>query len=535
MLGLLVILVGCEGTLDGPRPLSPQESTPPPAAPGTPPVCDGITTAIAVPLRRLTPAEYQQALVDLFGSGVPDVSAVYPDGATGVPYSTFGSAQLVGDQQLRLLADAADAVAVALQPTLTSCNSGDFATCAQGRLQAWARIAFRRAPLPDDVTRLTSVATDALADGFSKSEALATAVSALLQHPAFLYVIESTPDTTPWSLDTSAQEARLALTLGGRLPDAQGRTDATLTSLSTPDGRATELARWNSLGGQQRFRAFVYEWLGLRTLPTVHEPAVRDALVEELNRLIDDAFTSDDVLATLLGSSTVYADRTLEGFYGLTAQSSGVGQFVKRTATWRVGVLTHPLVMAKTGHQQDSSVILRGRLLYFNVLCSSLGTPPGNALSIESGLPPASTPRARYEARAKNAACQGCHQFLDPLGFGFESYDGQGRYRTQAYGAPVDDLGTIRLGGSALDGDFTGPRELVDRLLANDWSRRCFATQWVRSTYGVLEKNQQGLTSLACTADRLGTALNNGRSLEAMLDAWVRDASFTQRQPETSP
>jgi hypothetical protein len=211
-----------------------------------------------------------------------------------------------------------------------------------------------------------------------------------------------------------------------------------------------------------------------------------------------------------------------------------VGDFRQVHATWRVGVLTHPLVMAATSHQGDSSVILRGRLLFKNVLCGSLATPPANAAAFEASLPTAPTPRARYEARAKNATCQGCHQFLDPLGFGFEAYDGLGRHRDMAYGAPVDAAGVMRTGQAGLDGDFVGARAFVDKVLADDWGRRCFARQWTRSAYGLMETDAQGLTPLACTADRLGTALVQQHSMAAMLDAWVTDPSFGARAMERS-
>src|SRR5258707_7197550 len=43
-----------------------------------------------------------------------------------------------------------------------------------------------------------------------------------------------------------------------------------------------------------------------------------------------------------------------------------------------------------------------------------------------------------------NSCAMGCHNIMDPIGFGFEHYDGIGRYRTMDNGLPVDSTGSIR-------------------------------------------------------------------------------------------
>lgn len=531
LFGLALTLLACEGKIVGERPRPPGVAV----VPETRPDCTGVSAAVVVPLRRLTPSEFQAAVIETFGPQVPDLASLYPDGAGGVPYSTFGSAQAVEEQQVRLLIDTAETLAVALQPRLTGCDTGPFEACARGTLTGWARVGFRRTPDSAELARLTALAVGARAEGFSPSEALALAASALVQMPGFIYVVESSAAGTTWTIDDQAKASRLALVVGGRIPDATGRALDTLNSLSTEGGLATEASRWLAgPSGRLTFRRFVYEWLGLRTLPEGHSAEVRGALVEELNRLIDDAFLADDTLAALLSAPTGYVNPVLETFYGLPPESTGPADYRRVALPWRVGVLTHPLVMAATGHNGESSVILRGRLLYLNVLCGYLGPPPAQAAAVEAALPAAATPRARYEARGKNAACQACHQFLDPLGFGFEAFDGLGRQRATAYGAPVDEAGEIKLAGS-LAGPFVGPRAFVDRVLASEQSATCFAKQWTRFAWGVFEyepRSQGAVSPLACTADRLGAALITQRKFSTLIDAWARDPSFSARREE---
>jgi hypothetical protein len=64
---------------------------------------------------------------------------------------------------------------------------------------------------------------------------------------------------------------------------------------------------------------------------------------------------------------------------------------------------------------------------------------------------------------------------MDPIGFGLESFDSLGRYRTQENGQPVDAQGMLVK--TDVDGPFTGPAELAGRL-ARSWTfHRCFVKQ----------------------------------------------------------
>jgi hypothetical protein len=52
--------------------------------------------------------------------------------------------------------------------------------------------------------------------------------------------------------------------------------------------------------------------------------------------------------------------------------------------------------------------------------------------------------REQLEDHRANPACAGCHDLLDPIGFGLESYDAVGAYRTtDEFGLPVDATGTL--------------------------------------------------------------------------------------------
>jgi hypothetical protein len=62
---------------------------------------------------------------------------------------------------------------------------------------------------------------------------------------------------------------------------------------------------------------------------------------------------------------------------------------------------------------------------------------------------------------------------MDPIGFGFEAYDGLGRFRTtDPSGKPVDDSGSLDMTRDA-NGPFKGPIELGKKLAASSQVREC--------------------------------------------------------------
>jgi hypothetical protein len=68
------------------------------------------------------------------------------------------------------------------------------------------------------------------------------------------------------------------------------------------------------------------------------------------------------------------------------------------------------------------------------------------------------------------------------VGFGFEQFDGMGRYRTFENNFPVDTSGVLR--GSDVDGPFVGVAALEAKLVASKEVPSCFLRQMVRYETG---------------------------------------------------
>lgn len=497
-----------------------------------PAMCVDAPRELDVPMRRLTPLEQQAALRAIFGDAVPDVTALLPIPTPGYSYSTFADAHRVGEAEAEALLEAAEEVAIALAPSLPTCDGVALDACARETITPWIEGAFRRPAERADVERLVGLVTSAATDGLPSQEALAVAIVALLQEPRFLYVVESRPGVARWSLDAHERAQRLALTYLGAPPDALLLAAAEDGSLASEEGmraHGERVARGD--GARETFQRFVREWLGVAVLPYVHEPAVRDALDEELRRLIDDAWIAEDGFAALVTSDAAYVDSVLEAFYGLPSESSGPGDFRRVTMPGRrVGLLTHPLVLAAASHGEQSSPILRGKLIRTRLLCGALPPPPADAAANEPMLPATATARERYEARIAITRCSGCHLLLDPVGFGLEAYDGLGRFRTELGGREIDAAGQLIDAGDAT-GSFSGAAELAGMLVASDDASRCFTRQWTEYAMG-----RPIGADAACTAGDLGAEfLASGRSMPALFESLATHPAFVDRGTEVSP
>lgn len=126
----------------------------------------------------------------------------------------------------------------------------------------------------------------------------------------------------------------------------------------------------------------------------------------------------------------------------------------------------------------------------------------------------------RYAAHATVGACAGCHRKMDPIGFGLERYDAEGRYRTVETNAPECQIS----GEGMLDGvgAFNGPAQLGALLASSGRVQGCLTRQLFRFGAGRKERPED-LPLLAS----LTTALeDSGVDVLALLEAQATDPLF---------
>jgi hypothetical protein len=164
----------------------------------------------------------------------------------------------------------------------------------------------------------------------------------------------------------------------------------------------------------------------------------------------------------VLDSDFTYVNERLAKHYGIEGVTGNNFKRVALSDRNRGGVLTMGAVLTITSYPRRTSPVLRGKW----VLEEILGTPPPPPPPLIQSLPSSDrvrdglTFRQQLEKHRQDPNCAGCHQRLDPLGFGLENFDAIGRWRTTISDQPGDASGQMVSGEM-----FNGPAELRQLLL----------------------------------------------------------------------
>jgi hypothetical protein len=115
------------------------------------------------------------------------------------------------------------------------------------------------------------------------------------------------------------------------------------------------------------------------------------------------------------------------GFIPLESQKMG-----------RVGLHTHPYILASHSYAEESSPIHRGVFVSRKILGRTL-RPPKEAVSFRNAdYDPNWTMRQKVTALTKPANCMSCHDLINATGFTLEGFDTTGRTRTNLGTKPLN-------------------------------------------------------------------------------------------------
>jgi hypothetical protein len=456
------------------------------------------------PLPRLTRTQYDNAITDVFGTGLTLPSSLEPD----VPFDylpTVGaSVAKVSPRGVELYEEAARQIAaqVAGKPDrlaqLAPCkpSGAEDAACLGQFVDAVAPRLWRRAMLAGERDALVARGVQAGKSLGTFAQACEYVLVSLLQHPAFLYRVEvgEVDPAVAGGRRLTAYElaARVAAFLTNGPPDAPLLQAAADGSLHQPAVLAAQVDRL--LGDPRARRAvrnFATEWLQLGELdklskdPKVYKHFSADlgeAAREETLRLVDQlAFADDADFRTLLTTRDFYVDRRLAAIYEVAAPADEGHHRVTLPASHpRRGLLGQVSVLAMASHAITTSPTLRGIFVRKHLLCDEVPPPPAN---LNTAIPEvnanAKTMRQRLMAHMEVSYCAGCHKTIDPIGFAFEHFDGVGRYRETDQGEKPDTTGDLDgatfVDLASLSSDVAAspkfPRCLVQKLYAYAVSR----------------------------------------------------------------
>jgi hypothetical protein len=237
--------------------------------------------------------------------------------------------------------------------------------------------------------------------------------------------------------------------------------------------------------------------------------SLQPALLEETNRFVADAIASDGgKLETLFTSTSSFVNGPLAAVYGMSGGPQGDSwSKVNLDAKQRTGLFTQASFLSAHGAYDGSSPIRRGLAIRERIFCAPMPVPPPGADATFPMASPSQTTRQRFDKHRTDPSCASCHALMDKIGYGFESYDGIGRFRTTENGAPVDDSGEII--GADVAGTFKGAPELVRKLLSSQQVQTCVTTEWFRYAFGRLETEAD-----KCTIDALSKAFTSGGEMK---------------------
>lgn len=369
-------------------------------------------------------------------------------------------------------------------------NCGNVTTCVTNL----GKKIFRRPLTSAEVSRYVAVYNT------NTSDAGKAVVQALLISPNFLYrsemgVLDSA--TGLYRLTNYEVATLLSYTLWASAPDDALLTAAAATTLDI-SGQVTRMLA--DTKAERGLRRFAQGWLinskyGYGAITSGTLPAAFD---EETIRFVMESIKADLPYKTLLTANYTYANTELAQYYGSSTVASGWAKSTFKDSDPRsgTGLLGHASFLAsRIMGETNPSPIKRGNFVREVLMCQELPPPQKAGFSISTN--PDDTNRDATFRHTNDPGCQGCHQYLDGVGFGLENYGSNGLYRateTTLSGIvkQINSLGTIKSLNSAetkLDPNseevsYTTVPRLATLIANSGQGAACYSRQYYRYVVG---------------------------------------------------
>jgi hypothetical protein len=450
--------------------------------------------------RRLSRSEYNNTIRDLLGVNLRPADSFPSDGSGGEGFDNVGDTLFMSSVLLeQYLAAAGAALDAALaEGSPETRNRLLIATpsvalpnreAASRIVKEFARRAFRRPVEKAEVDRYLAMFDRGMSrrDGFEAS--LKLALKAVLISPHFLFLVENVPEEEGvYRLSHYELASRLSYFLWASMPDEELLTLAAEEKLYDEEVVRSQVRRMLADPKARGLaESFATQWLGIGALGETVKPDPErfpefDAelavdLRAEAVALVERVFREDRSVLDLLDCNYTHVNARLADFYDLPSVEGDELQLVKLDDRRRGGVLGLGAVLTSTSFPLRTSPVLRGKWVLEQVLGAHIPPPPPDAgvLPEDDRTHAGLTLREQLEQHRTKPECAACHQRMDPLGFGLESFDAIGRWRHHAGGQSIDASGELPSGES-----FSGPAELKQVLLRrkgeflNNLSRKLF-------------------------------------------------------------
>ncbi|MBC8069948.1 MAG: DUF1592 domain-containing protein, partial [Deltaproteobacteria bacterium] len=500
------------------------------------------------PIRELTRFEYGNTVRDLLGSESAVADAFVGDAVQGV--FARNSGRVVNEQLAEQYMRAAEQLAAEVDvSTLAACSPStpeDEVGCVESFVRSFGRRAFRRPPGDARIARYVALYEATRGDpdlALDFEGALRVVLEAMLQSPLFLHHVEYGDPTAadergrvplvPYEL-----ASRLSYTMWGSMPDDALLDAAESGELADP---AQLEAHARRLLEDPRARAavarFYAQWFDLHRIDNAAksserypelDAALRESMRGESERFLDELLWGDaeGTVAELFTADFTFVDADLAAVYGIDVGELPAGEWtrVDGLPDGRRGMLGHGAFLASHATAEESSPVHRGVFVRDRLMCQPIPLPTDFNPTLPEPLP-GETPPELVERHLSDPSCAGCHTFFDPIGLGFENYDGIGAVRDAYLGGDVVDARGEIVGSQdgEIDGTFEGLLGLTEKLASSEQVRACVAQQANMFALGAEAGSQ-------CVSDELEQAfVASGGDLRELMIEVVRSEAFRLR------
>ncbi len=507
-------------------------------SPQTPASIDGASMQVAVSgLRRISIHEYDNLVRDLLGDTTSPAGLLLPEDQR-TPYDNDYTLQVPSQaliEGLELLGRTVVDSLIADTPrrdNVVGCiptGPGD-QTCFTQFVRTFGRRALRRPLSQADVNGyLPFLQLGVTAQDFYVG--VAATLEAFLNQTQFVYRIEIGQPVPGkpglFQLDDFEVAQRLSFLLWDTTPDDWLLDQAQAGSLADGAGvNAAAVAMLTDSRARDVVDRFHSQWMGYESLP--FSPDLSGAMEVETSALINRVvFDEQRPWQDLFRMNETYVSDLLAANYGLPLPGSSTPQWVSYAGTGRKGILSQGSFLSNGAKFNDTSPTLRGKAVRTQLMCQDIPPPPPG---VNVDMPPAGSANEckidKYKVH-EYGGCASCHLQMDPIGFGLENYDAQGRFRTaEPVGTnpcPIDGNGSVSGVGT-----FNGPGQLSD-LLVQAGMNRCVTRELYKYAIGRQTLDPSDTESVNYLTSKLGGDTADFK-FEDLLIAIVSADTFRYRQ-----
>jgi hypothetical protein len=500
----------------------------------------------SVYVRRLTQLQYhntvRQALGDyLVEEDMPNFSDAIPT----LNFSNNPNFLSINDSNVTALYNASGRIAaksVTENAALSACVSASDEACFEQLIEDLGAKLWRRPLTGVEISDLNEARQRVAGAGATRAEQAEFIVQALLLNIHTFYRTEigemaSAAPGEDVQLDEYELAQALSYTLWNEPPDAALLELAASGELSQPEVYRAQVQRMvKDERVASAMTEFFADYLKLDKLFIKEKdaafgltPAAKEALVSGVREDLRAIFEVPG--ATMLDpfeATNFSVNGTSATFFGVDVTSAEFER-VALDPNERYGVLTHPAFLSVHSGRKDSSIIKRGVFTLEQLLCQHLEPAPANIPPVAPEDLPAdfdpdkvTTREALFVQHTAQTQCIVCHKTIDPAGYGFENYDGSGRWRTtEKDNIAINAAGSLDVSGEVLT--YTTSVDYARAIKNSDAMRACLSRQFMSYVLG----EEPGEPEQAAFLEAFNTSEGN---LETILESVLMTPSFATRQ-----